>query len=78
MNIKESIVLPMTMEEEYKNAGVDADSLDLETRIERLEFRNEKLHQYVDKLMEENFKLRKNNDELVKQITHQFRNKGVL
>ena len=30
MNIKESIVLPMTMEEEYKNADVDADSLDLE------------------------------------------------
>ena len=78
MKITERITLPMSMEEEYKNAGVESDSLDLEARIERLEFRNEKLHQYVDKLMEENFKLRKNNDELVKQITHQFRNKGVL
>ena len=51
---------------------------DLEARIERLEFRNKKLHQYVDKIIDENLKLRKNNEELLKQITEQFRNKGAL
>ena len=50
----------------------------LEARIERLEFRNKKLHDYVDKLMDENHRLRKNNKELSKQITEQFRNKGAL
>ena len=54
------------------------DTNDLEARIERLEFRNEKLHQYVDKIIDENLKLRKNNEELLKQITEQFRNKGAL
>jgi division protein CdvB (Snf7/Vps24/ESCRT-III family) len=74
MNIKESIVLPMTMEEEYKNAGIDAGSLDLETRIERLEFRNEKLHQYVNKLIVENKQLR----EQLEKVVDQYRNKGDL
>ena len=50
----------------------------LEARIERLEFKNKKLHDYVDKLMDENHRLRKNNKELSKQITEQFRNKGAL
>ena len=50
----------------------------LEARIERLEFKNKKLHDYIDKLMDENHKLRKNNKELSKQITEQFRNKGAL
>jgi regulator of replication initiation timing len=77
MSIKHRIVLPMSMEEEYKNAGVEPGE-DLEARIERLEFRNEKLHQYVDKIIDENLKLRKNNEELLKQITEQFRNKGAL
>ena len=77
MSIKHRIVLPMSMEEEYKNAGVEPGE-DLEARIERLEFRNKKLHQYVDKIIDENLKLRKNNEELLKQITEQFRNKGAL
>ena len=51
---------------------------DLEARIERLEFKNKKLHDYIDKLMDENHRLRKNNKELSKQITEQFRNKGAL
>ena len=54
------------------------DTNDLEARIERLEFKNKKLHDYVDKLMDENHRLRKNNKELSKQITEQFRNKGAL
>ena len=74
MNIKESIVLPMSMEEEYKNAGVDADSLDLETRIERLEFKNNVLHKYVNKLMVENKQLR----EQLEKVVSEYRNKGVL
>ena len=74
MNIKESIVLPMTMEEEYKNAGVESDSLDLEARIERLEFTNEKLHKYVNKLMVENKQLR----EQLEKVVDEYRNKGEL
>ena len=50
----------------------------LEARIERLEFKNKKLHNYIDKLIDENHRLRKNNKELSKQITEQFRNKGAL
>jgi len=67
----------MSFEEEYKNAGVEPGE-DLEARIERLEFRNKKLHQYVDKIIDENLKLRKNNEDLLKQVTEQFRNKGAL
>jgi division protein CdvB (Snf7/Vps24/ESCRT-III family) len=74
MNIKESIVLPMSMEEEYKNAGVESDSLDLEARIERLEFTNEKLHKYVNKLMVENKQLR----EQLEKVVDEYRNKGEL
>jgi len=74
MNIKESIVLPMSMEEEYRNADVDADSLDLETRIERLEFKNNVLHKYVNKLMVENKQLR----EQLEKVVSEYRNKGVL
>jgi hypothetical protein len=40
MSIKHRIVLPMSMEEEYKNADVPGPS-DLEEVIKRLEFRNE-------------------------------------
>ena len=74
MNIKESIVLPMSMEEEYKNAGVESDSLDLVARIERLEFTNEKLHKYVNKLMAENKQLR----EQLEKVVDEYRNKGEL
>ena len=74
MNIKESIVLPMTMEEEYKNAGIDPDSLDLVARIERLEFKNKILHKYVNKLMVENKELR----EQLEKVVSEYRNNGVL
>ena len=50
----------------------------LEASIERLEFKNKKLHDYIDKLIDENHRLRKNNKDLSKQITEQFRNKGGL
>ena len=77
MKITEQITLPMSFEEEYKNAGVEPGE-DLEARIERLEFRNKILHQYVNKIIDENLRLRKNNEDLVKQVTEQFRNKGVI
>ena len=62
MKITEHITLPMSFEEEYKNAGVEP-SEDLEARIERLEFRNEKLHKYIDQLIDENNKLRSKMEE---------------
>lgn len=74
MNIKESIILPMSFEEEYKNAGIDPDSLDLVARIERLEFKNKILHKYVNKLMVENKELR----EQLEKVVDEYRNKGTL
>jgi predicted RNase H-like nuclease (RuvC/YqgF family) len=74
MNIKESIILPMSFEEEYRNAGIDPDSLDLVARIERLEFRNKILHKYVNKLMVENKELR----EQLEKVVNEYRNKGVI
>ena len=47
---------------------------DLEARIERLEFRNEKLHKYVNKLMVENKELR----EQLEKVVDEYRNKGQL
>lgn len=47
---------------------------DLETRIERLEFRNEKLHKFNSKLIDEVRKLRRQ----LKTIVDQYRNKGAL
>ena len=49
-------------------------SHDLEARIERLEFRNEKLHKYVNKLMVENKELR----EQLEKVVDEYRNKGQL
>jgi predicted RNase H-like nuclease (RuvC/YqgF family) len=74
MNIKESIILPMSFEEEYRNAGIDPDSLDLVARIERLEFKNKILHKYVNKLMVENKELR----EQLEKVVSEYRNKGVI
>jgi predicted RNase H-like nuclease (RuvC/YqgF family) len=74
MNIKESIILPMSFEEEYRNAGIDPDSLDLVARIERLEFKNNILHKYVNKLMVENKELR----EQLEKVVDEYRNKGTL
>ena len=47
---------------------------DLESRIERLEFRNEKLHKFNSKLIDEVRKLRKQ----LKTVVDQYRNKGAL
>jgi predicted RNase H-like nuclease (RuvC/YqgF family) len=50
------------------------DTNDLEARIERLEFRNEKLHKYVNKLMTENKDLR----EKLEKVVDEYRNKGEI
>jgi predicted RNase H-like nuclease (RuvC/YqgF family) len=50
------------------------DTNDLEARIERLEFKNEKLHKYVNKLVVENKQLREN----LKKVVDEYRNKGTL
>jgi predicted RNase H-like nuclease (RuvC/YqgF family) len=76
MSIKHRIVLPMSMEEEYKNADVPGPS-DLEEVIKRLEFRNEKLHKYIDQLIDENHKLR-SKMEAVDDIVEEYRNKGTI
>jgi predicted RNase H-like nuclease (RuvC/YqgF family) len=50
------------------------DTSDLEARIERLEFRNEKLHKFNSKLIDEVRKLRKQ----LKTVVDEYRNKGAL
>ena len=67
----------------YKNADVPLPKgpNDLEATIERLEFRNAKLHNYNEKIEQEIIELRRDNKKLSKQcedLLHQFRNKGVL
>jgi predicted RNase H-like nuclease (RuvC/YqgF family) len=47
---------------------------DLEARIERLEFRNEKLHKFNSKLIDEVRKLRRQ----LKTVVDEYRNKGTL
>jgi|TARA_R100001163_G_scaffold18722_1_gene16505 predicted RNase H-like nuclease (RuvC/YqgF family) len=54
---------------------------DLEATIERLEFRNVKLHQHNEKIEKEIIELRKDNKSLAKQVEDQikqFRNTGSL
>ena len=54
---------------------------DLEATIERLEFRNAKLHQHNKKIEQEIIELRKDNKILAKQVEDQikqFRNTGAL
>ena len=54
---------------------------DLEATIERLEFRNAKLHQHNEKIEKEIIELRKDNKNLAKQVEDQikqFRNTGSL
>ena len=54
---------------------------DLEATIERLEFRNAKLHQHNEKIELEIIELRKDNKNLAKQIEDQIqkvRDKGVI
>ena len=50
------------------------DTNDLEARIERLEFRNEKLHKFNSKLIDEVRKLRRQ----LKTVVDQYRNKGAI
>ena len=54
---------------------------DLEATIERLEFRNSKLHSHNEKIEQEIIELRKDNKILAKQVEDQikqFRNTGGL
>ena len=54
---------------------------DLEATIERLQFRNEKLHQHNEKIEQQIIELRKDNKILAKQVEDQiqkFRDKGVI
>ena len=54
---------------------------DLEATIERLEFRNAKLHNHNEKIEQEIIELRKHNKILAKQVEDQikqFRNTGGL
>ena len=54
---------------------------DLEATIERLAFRNEKLHLHNQKIEQQIIELREDNKRLAKQVDDQikqFRNKGVM
>lgn len=80
MSIKHRIVLPMTTEEEYRNADVPGPS-DLEEVIKRLEFRNEKLHKHIIKLEDDLIKEREEHIKLkqkINDLVNEYRNKGRL
>jgi len=69
----------------YNKKGIkvskDKGPNDLEAIIERLEFRNEKLHQHNEKIEQELIQLRLDNKRLAKQCEEQmqqFRNKGDM
>ena len=54
---------------------------DLEATIERLKFRNAKLHNHNEKIEQQIIELRADNKRLAKQVEdqmEQFRNKGVM
>tara|TARA_R100000908_G_C3633549_1_gene73206 strand:- start:134 stop:316 length:183 start_codon:yes stop_codon:yes gene_type:complete len=54
---------------------------DLEATIERLEFRNAKLHNHNEKIEQEIIALRKDNKKLAKQcedLLNEFRNTGAV
>ena len=54
---------------------------DLEATIQRLEFRNAKLHNHNEKIEQQIIELRADNKRLAKQVEdqiEQFRNKGVI
>tara|TARA_Y100001937_G_scaffold13450_1_gene17620 strand:+ start:674 stop:889 length:216 start_codon:yes stop_codon:yes gene_type:complete len=51
---------------------------DLEEKIRVLEFRNEKLHQYNEKIEREMVELRNKIKKLEEMQTDQFRNKGDM
>ena len=54
---------------------------DLEATIERLEFRNAKLHNHNEKIEQEIMALRKDNKKLAEELSDKiqlFRDKGVI
>ena len=54
---------------------------DLEATIERLEFRNAKLHQHNEKIEQQIIELREDNKRLAKELSEKiqlFRDKGVF
>ena len=54
---------------------------DLEATIERLEFRNSKLHHHNEKIEQEIIELRRDNKKLAEELSDKiqlFRNKGVI
>ena len=60
---------------------IDKGYNDLEATIERLEFRNAKLHNHNEKIEQQIIELRADNKRLAKQVEdqmEQFRNKGVM
>jgi hypothetical protein len=83
MNIKEHIVLPMTTEEEYRNAAMPMPQGpdDLGLIIKRLESHNKHLHQYTTHLETELIKEREAHYKLkskVENLLSEYRNKGVV
>ena len=60
---------------------MDRGTNDLEAVIERLEFRNAKLHNHNEKIEQEIMALRKDNKKLAKELGDKiqlFRDKGVI
>ena len=60
---------------------IDKGPNDLEATIQRLEFRNAKLHQHNEKIEQQIIELREDNKRLAKQVEEkiqQFRDKGVI
>ena len=60
---------------------MDRGTNDLEAVIERLEFRNAKLHNHNEKIEQEIIALRKDNKKLAEELSDKiqlFRDKGVI
>ena len=60
---------------------MDRGTNDLEAVIERLEFRNAKLHNHNEKIEQEIMELRRDNKKLAKQcedLLNEFRNTGAV
>ena len=60
---------------------IDKGPNDLAATIQRLEFRNAKLHQHNEKIEQQIIELRKDNKILAKQVEdhiQKFRDKGVI
>jgi predicted RNase H-like nuclease (RuvC/YqgF family) len=60
---------------------MDRGTNDLEAVIERLEFRNAKLHNHNEKIEQEIMELRRDNKKLAEQLSDKiqlFRDKGII